>query len=202
MTRSSSFAESKAATEPWIEAKESVAQKLLGFFRVFSEKLGELSQSTTCTCNACTHIDKLRLKVVAHSGEALFHRIYNFVELAGVDVIVVHRLLKNTVDAAQYLLLTEAAQDDLELAGKVPLTRGSEWYDEIGRVNTLIYLPEGMAAPEPGESKRRLRTDCAPHPSYCDGSGSLRLPPNSRSSTPRPRQARWGDLLSKFSQSC
>ncbi len=127
----------------WLESKRVIGEKLLTFFRMFSEKVGELSRSTTCACNACTHIDKLRLKVVVHSGEALFHRVFNFLELAGVDVIIVHRLLKNSIPAGQYLLLTEAARQDLEFANEIPLASGSENYDDIGRIKTLVYLPDG-----------------------------------------------------------
>jgi len=127
---------------PWSETKRAIGDKLFTFFQMFSEKLAELGQSTTCTCNACTHIERLRLKVVVHSGEALFHHVFNFLELAGVDVIIVHRLLKNSIAADQYLLLTEAARHDLEFGEKIPLVNGSETYDDIGRINTLVYLPK------------------------------------------------------------
>jgi hypothetical protein len=100
------FCRKRDGARPWLESKRVIGEKLLTFFRMFSEKIAELSQSTTCTCNACTHIEKLRLKVVVHSGEAIFHRVHQFTELAGVDVIIVHRLLKNSVNADQYLLLT------------------------------------------------------------------------------------------------
>jgi hypothetical protein len=129
--------------QPWPEARRVVGAKLLAFFRLFGEKVAELSQSTTCSCHACAHIDRLRLKIVVHSGEALLHRVFNFLELAGVDVIIVHRLLKNSVPADQYLLLTEAAGRDLEFAGPIQLTDSSETYEDIGRVNTLVYLPPG-----------------------------------------------------------
>jgi hypothetical protein len=130
----------------WPQIKRVIGDRLLAFFRMFSEKIGELSQSTTCTCNACTHIEKLRLKVVAHSGEALFHRVLNFAELAGVDVIIVHRLLKNSVAADQYLLLTEAARRDLEFSGHIHLSNSMETYDDIGQIKTLVFLPEGQPA--------------------------------------------------------
>lgn len=146
---------------PWPEMKRVIGEKLLTFFRRFSEKLGELSQSKTCTCNACTHIERLRLKVVVHSGEALFHHIFNFLELAGVDVIIVHRLLKNSIAADQYLLLTEAARHDLEFAGPISLVGGSETYDDIGRIHTLVYLPDGSTAATaaPGETAFVSRLD-------------------------------------------
>jgi len=136
------FCRKEGGVRQWTETKKVIGDKLFTFFRMFSEKVGELSQFTTCTCNACTHIEKLRLKVVVHSGEALFHRVLNFVELAGVDVIIVHRLLKNSVAADQYLLLTEAARDDVEFSGEKYLQKSAETYEDIGQIKTLVYLPD------------------------------------------------------------
>lgn len=130
----------------WTEARRIVAQTLLTFFNEFNRTVGELSESTVCTCRACVHIESLRLKVVVHAGEALFHRVLNFQELAGTDVILVHRLLKNSVKANQYLLLTETARRDLDLPAELELIPGSETYDDIGTVNTLTYLPDGNHA--------------------------------------------------------
>ena len=131
----------------WPDTKRLIGEKLLTFFRVFGDKVNEMHQSTTCTCNACNHIENLRLKVIVHSGEALFHQVFNFIELAGVDVIVVHRLLKNSVDGDQYLLLTEAARRDLEFPGDIAMVAGSEVYDDIGRINTLVYQPDAPGNP-------------------------------------------------------
>jgi hypothetical protein len=137
------FCRKRASDHKWDDTRRVVAGKLLTFFRKFSAKVVELSESTTCTCNACTHIERLRLKVIVHSGEALFHHVFNFLELAGVDVILVHRLLKNSVAANQYLLMTESAVRDLEFPEPLILLAGEETYDDIGRVITSIYLPEG-----------------------------------------------------------
>ena len=83
----------------WLEIRADISRKLLDFFQRFREKISELGRSNTCICNACTHLEKLRLKIIVHSGEALFHRVLHFNELAGADVIIVHRLLKNSVPA-------------------------------------------------------------------------------------------------------
>jgi len=143
------FGRKRNNSQPWPEVKKIVGAKLLAFFDKFSEKVAELSRSTTCSCHACAHIEKLRLKIVVHSGEALFHRVFHFLELAGVDVIIVHRLLKNSVAADQYLLLTETARHDLEFAEPIQLARGSENFEDIGNVSTFVYLPDGLTtAPE------------------------------------------------------
>ena len=128
------------------EAKRILGGKLLAFFDAFGEKVRELSGSVTCTCQACAHIETLRLKVIAHSGEVLFHRVASFTELAGVDVIILHRLLKNSVRADQYLLLTEPARRDLDFPSPISLTESAESYDDIGRIKTLVFLPDGQPA--------------------------------------------------------
>lgn len=127
---------------PWSASKRQIGDKLLSLFRSFREKLQELGDSTTCTCNACAHMEKLRLKIIIHSGEAVFYRVFNFFKPAGVDVITIHRLLKNTVNADQYLLLTEAARHDLEFSEVIQFRGGQETYADIGQINTLIFSPE------------------------------------------------------------
>lgn len=127
---------------PWEETGQVIGARLLAFFRIFSGRLNELSASTTCSCQACAQIERLRLKIAVHSGEALFHRVFNFTELAGVDVIVVHRLLKNSIEAGQYLLLTDAAHRDVKFAGEIQWRRGTETYDDLGRIETFVHLPD------------------------------------------------------------
>lgn len=135
------FCRKQNPAHPWPEAKQTIGKNLLALFGLFSQKTSELSRSTHCHCNACANIESLRLKFVVHSGEALFHRVFNFVELAGVDVIIVHRLLKNSVRASQYILLTEAARNEIEFPDQIRLDAGTEVYEDIGRIKTWVYLP-------------------------------------------------------------
>jgi hypothetical protein len=139
---------------PWPEVKHLIGEKLLTFFRRFGEKVAELSQSTTCACHACAHIEGLRLKLIVHSGEAPFHRVLHFVELAGVDVIIAHRLLKNSVTSDQYILMTAAAQKDLQFPEHVRWMEGSESYGDIGAIATLLYLPDDGSKPPPSAAPK------------------------------------------------
>jgi len=139
------YCRKNAFRENWESVRETLGHKLIRFFKLFNEKAAELSRSVTCTCAACTHIEKLRLKLIVHSGQALFHRIVNFEELAGVDVILLHRLLKNSVQADQYLLVTEAGSNDVKLPDSLPATKAVEKYEDFGSVKTLIYLSDGIA---------------------------------------------------------
>ena len=63
----------------------------------FRRRLRDIAQATACQCNACVLMPRLDLKVVAHHGSIIHHRIAGREELVGSDVIVAHRLLKNHV---------------------------------------------------------------------------------------------------------
>ena len=114
--------------------------KLMRFFAAFQSTLAELAAATRCACGACIHIDALRLKVVAHSGTALIYTIASRTELAGVDVIILHRLLKNSIPFDEYILLTETAARDLELDLPV-LATATEDYEALGKVGVAAYRP-------------------------------------------------------------
>ena len=123
----------------WQEIRAEISRKLLEFFQCFREKLSQLGRSNTCSCHACTHIEKLRLKIIVHSGEVLFHRVLHFNELAGTDVILVHRLLKNSVKSDQYLLITEAARRELVFPEAITFKSGSEKYEDLGLIQTTVH---------------------------------------------------------------
>lgn len=124
----------------WDDVKQKLSGKLVSFFKTFSVKLEELSASMMCQCGACANIHRLKLKIVVHSGRALFYMLGSFCELSGVDVIAVHRLLKNSVASDQYILLTEPAYHDLGFQGKIHETR-EETYD-VGTLKAFVHFPD------------------------------------------------------------
>jgi uncharacterized protein YndB with AHSA1/START domain len=64
----------------------------------FRKRLRNVKQATSCECQACSKMQGLDLKFVAHHGEFIKHKMAGREELAGRDVILVHRLLKNAVN--------------------------------------------------------------------------------------------------------
>jgi hypothetical protein len=130
----------------WQAQRELVYRKLLEFFHRFRARLQELRRSNVCTCHACANIDQLRLKVLVHSGEVLVHRVLQFNKLSGVDVILIHRLLKNSVERPEYLLLTEAAHRDLQFPTDVRFETGSEQYEHLGSITTFVHYLEAETA--------------------------------------------------------
>lgn len=122
-------------------AAHSVYRQVHSFFDAFHETQRELIRTTDggCLCEACRRIGELRLKAVVHYGEALFKRIRNHEELAGQDVILVHRLLKNSVEAKEYVAVTDAFYRlHGELSAEL-FRQSNEQYD-IGSVKLHVLL--------------------------------------------------------------
>ena len=127
--------------ETWQHVRNAISTRLLRFFNVFHDKLAELRKRNDCCCGACANLGELRLKLVVHSGEALFYRIAEFNELSGEDVILVHRLLKNSVPKDEYILITDSAWCDLHFPANRPVDESSEYYEHLGNIHTRIYYP-------------------------------------------------------------
>ena len=60
-----------------------------------------------CPCGGCKQAGNLKLKFVAHVGEVATQSIRGHTKLVGIDVILVHRLLKNSVSIPEYVLVSE-----------------------------------------------------------------------------------------------
>jgi hypothetical protein len=63
--------------------------------------------SYLCPCSSCAEAENLKLKFVAHVGEVATQTIRDRRKLVGIDVILVHRLLKNPVELPEYILFSE-----------------------------------------------------------------------------------------------
>jgi len=75
--------------------------------RAFHAKQQMIEENQICGCAACVGTGGLKLKVVAHRGEALVRKIRHCHELTGECVIVVHRMLKNEVPLREYVLFSD-----------------------------------------------------------------------------------------------
>jgi len=86
-----------------------VIAQLGSMFDAFAESRERIrAQRANCSCEACSNITKLQLKAFMHCGEIAIKQLRGFTELAGEDVILLHRLLKNDVEGHEYVLLTAA----------------------------------------------------------------------------------------------
>jgi hypothetical protein len=63
----------------------------------FRRRMRDVKQASVCECKACVAMGNLDFKFVVHHGEMVKQKMGGREELAGRNVILVHRLLKNTV---------------------------------------------------------------------------------------------------------
>ena len=89
------------------EVSRSIADVAVTMHQAFHADQARMTARSLCACDACRQTGRLRVKMVAHLGEAETHTIRDHTTLAGVDVILVHRMLKNAVPVTEYVLMTE-----------------------------------------------------------------------------------------------
>ena len=85
------------ANEASFEDGERLVELIERCYFDFSNRLLDMERGTTCRCAACASMGSLDLKFVAHYGAYVIESEGDREDLAGADVILVHRLLKNTV---------------------------------------------------------------------------------------------------------
>ena len=61
----------------WTRVSKNLVLNIMKFFQAFADKLAEFTVHKICMCNACNNVDKLKLKVVMHSGKAAFYQLNN-----------------------------------------------------------------------------------------------------------------------------
>jgi hypothetical protein len=123
---------------------QSFLETLENLYIVFADTLRQMQLNTTCPCRACRNMSKLDLKMCIHYGEYILQKLGDREELLGADVIVPHRMLKNTViertGVKAYALFSEAAADVLRLAElSQPLLPHTETYEHIGELKMLVH---------------------------------------------------------------
>jgi class 3 adenylate cyclase len=83
-----------------------IAGHAASIYRAFHMRAADLRVNTLCPCDGCQQSGNLKIKLVGHLGGVAMQKVKQMTELAGVDVIVVHRMLKNPVPLPEYLLMT------------------------------------------------------------------------------------------------
>ena len=109
-------------------------------FAAFKSRQREFEADESCDCRACRSVGSLDLKIVVHHGRFLRQQVGGHSQVAGQDVILAHRLLKNRlVRRAAYLLLTDAALRWLGLdPDAANLASHDERYEYLGEVRCFV----------------------------------------------------------------
>ncbi|MET0933521.1 MAG: DUF2652 domain-containing protein [Mycetocola sp.] len=110
-----------------------------------------------CPCAGCKEADNLKLKFVAHVGDVATQTIRQRHKLVGIDVILVHRLLKNPVSIPEYVLLSEQLYGTGEAVTPTPVHEVSPELEGIGTVRAYFLAVgdlDGSLPPLPAPSWR------------------------------------------------
>lgn len=134
------------------QALNVVLDAVVALHSAFHEER-RLIQLNMCPCGSCKKTNDLKLKFVAHVGEVATQTIRHRKSIVGLDVIHVHRLLKNPVEVPEYLLVSDELYRDGGVAAaelgmqEIPLE-----LEGIGPVRSHFVDVSGLAAPLPDPS--------------------------------------------------
>jgi hypothetical protein len=117
-------------------------------FAGFESRQREMQANESCPCNACRSVWRLRLKVICHYGTFLRQTVGGLVQVAGSDVILAHRLLKNRLARhAHYALLTRPALSNMEVdPARAGLFAHIERDEHFGDIECFVADPAAAIA--------------------------------------------------------
>lgn len=109
-------------------------QWLEGSYLTFHRRMGTFLARRQCSCDACARAPELTLKFIAHYGRYSRQRIGETGQVHGVDVIVPHRLAKNSVPSHEYILATRDLLERLPEEQRAAFTPHTEDADGFGQI--------------------------------------------------------------------
>ena len=145
-------------------SQEELEKICLRIFNAFHFKRKFIQQHNICPCGACQAIINLSLKFVAHHGPVAEITVGRFVKQSGPAMIVAHRLLKNSIDNHEYMLVTEKLLQQVTNSSdpiEMEWVNSSEEYPSIGTVDYHFALlnQARKKVPEPPEPQRYVYSD-------------------------------------------
>ena len=135
----------------------------------FRRRLRSIDQATACDCNSCRLAPRLDLKLFVHHGSYVRTRIAGRDELAGSDVIVVHRLLKGgggrrrAWPTASRCSPAPRSTPSGSIPTALALARAEETIEHLGSVSTFVLDLEArwQAETAPGAWTSTGRSRCS-----------------------------------------
>ena len=127
---------------------EQLVQQARKMYLDFHSHLKKFEYNRVCQCGACAGASGIALKMVAHSGSAGTMRVKDQLKFIGKDIIIAHRLLKNSVTVPEYLLVSEATLSRIGNAnGELSsFAKGSDAYDNLGTIDYQVKSLDGYKA--------------------------------------------------------
>ena len=151
-----------------VPSKQEILDLCVKMFEAFHYKRKFIQKVAVCPCGACQALINLSLKFITHYGTLLEIKVNRFTKASGLDMIIAHRILKNSVPSDEYILFTE---NFLKQVGNGPDQHGLSWQssvDEfpfIGKVNYEFALLEPIRnkIPDPPVPEVEYQADDRPY---------------------------------------
>ena len=149
-------------------SKKEILDTCLKIFNAFHYQRKWMQMYTVCPCGACQAIINLTLKFVVHHGLVSEIKVGRFTTHSGTEMIVAHRLLKNSIGNNEYVLITEKLlqqMKDSPEAIEMEWSSLSEEYPAIGKVEYRFALlnEARKKVSDPPPPNNNYRTDKTPY---------------------------------------
>ena len=129
-----------------LPALRELSDQCKKFYADFHEELESLRKEFPEDFEKYISSNKLSLKIVLHAAEMTSSHIGGMIKLIGEDVVVVHKLLKNSVEDAEYILFSEKLlsnykeEEVRDFLNWDTLKDGKDEYEYIGEIK-YKYIP-------------------------------------------------------------
>ena len=140
-----------------------VADVAVSMHAAFHAEQDRMVALNMCSCPGCIEAGRLRVKFVAHVGEVARQTIRKREQLVGLDVIVVHRMLKNSVPIEEYVLMSEPVYRESAPLVRERVTDLEDELEGLG-LTTLYFVdlqslaPARASVPTPTLARRVRKT--------------------------------------------
>ncbi len=102
--------------EGQVPSQEKLLAQIETMYTAFYSHLKLMETNRICPCRACASAPDLELKIVMHSGELQFITVQDNRKPFGETVIQAHRLLKNTIESDNYVLVSKSLAKEIGLS--------------------------------------------------------------------------------------
>lgn len=118
-----------------LPSRQEILSQAHKMYTAFHSHLLLYDNLRICSCGACKSAVDLKLKFIVHAGPLDYIEVRGFKKPHGKDVIVAHRLMKNSVPGDEYILMSDAVHDgDYQVEHSLTFQRLTDTYDS-GKVD-------------------------------------------------------------------
>ena len=96
-----------------VPSLKSILVQARQMFENFHNHLKQYNTPGICSCGATKIPVDLSLKIIIHQGKFEFTSVKQYRKPHGFDLILAHKLLKNSIDEKEYILVTDGFNDEI-----------------------------------------------------------------------------------------